>query len=210
VATPAKSYEWVDFQENKLMNIFFSSLRPRLLYFTIFFLFSAGNGISQETQQANTKNDSLMAVAREIMKAARYCALITVDESGQPYARTMDPFWPDDDMVIWFGTNPNSRKVKHILHDSRVVLYYFDSEASGYVSITGIARLVNDAKEKALRWKKEWQAFYPDRDRSYLLIAVEPKKLEVVSEKHNITGDLKTWTPPAIKFKSADSKSEQK
>lgn len=79
MATPAKSYELVDFQENKLMNIFFSSLRPRLLYFTIFFLFSAGNGISQDTQQANTKNDSLMAVAREIMKAARYCALITVD-----------------------------------------------------------------------------------------------------------------------------------
>jgi len=192
------------------MNIFFSSPRPHLLYFTIFFLFSTSNGISQDTQQANTKNDSLMAVAREIMKAARYCALITVDESGQPYARTMDPFWPGDDMVIWFGTNPNSRKVKHIRRDSRVVLYYFDSEASGYVSITGSARLVNDPKEKALRWKKEWQAFYPDRDSSYLLIAVEPEKLEVVSEKYNITGDLKTWTPPAIKFKSAASKSEQK
>ena len=174
------------------MNIFFSPLRSRLLYFTIFFLFPTSNGISQDTQQANTKNDSLMAVAREIMKAARYCALITVDESGQPYARTMDPFWPDDDGVIWFGTNPNSRKVKHIRHDSRVVLYYFDSEAPGYVSIAGSARLVNDPKEKALRWKKEWQAFYPDRDNSYLLIAVEPKNLEVVSEKHNITDNLKT------------------
>ena len=191
------------------MKIFFSSLRPRLLYFGIFFLFSTSNGISQDLQQANTKIDSLMAAAREIMKAARYCALITVDESGQPYARTMDPFWPGDDMVIWFGTNPNSRKVKHIRRDSRVVLYYFDSEAPGYVSITGSARLVNDAKEKALRWKKEWQPFYPDRDSSYLLIAVEPKKLEVVNEKYNITGDLKTWTPPAVKFKSG-SKSEQK
>ncbi len=192
------------------MNIFFSPLRSRLLYFTILFLFSSNNGITQNLQQPNTKNDSLIVVAREIMKAARYCALITVDESGQPHARTMDPFWPEDDMVIWFGTNPNSRKVKHIRHDPRVVLYYFDSDGLGYVSIAGSARLVNDPKEKALRWKKEWQAFYPDRDSSYLLIAIDPKKLEVVSEKHNITGDLKTWTPPAVKFKSADSKSEQK
>ncbi len=69
--------------------------------------------------------------------------------------------------------------------------------------------LLNDPKEKALRWKKEWQAFYPDRDSSYLLSAVEPKKLEVVNEKYNITGDVKTWTPPAVKFKSG-SKSEQK
>jgi len=192
------------------MNTLFSSLRPGLLFFTTFFLFSASNGISQEIQQASTRNDSLIVVAREIMKAARYCALITVDESGQPYARTMDPFWPGEDMVIWFGTNPSSRKVKHIRHDSRVVLYYFDSEAPGYVSITGSARLVNDAKEKNLRWKKEWQPFYPDRDSSYLLIAVEPEKLEVVNEKYNITGDLKTWKPPTLKFKSAAPKPEPK
>lgn len=192
------------------MNIFFSLLRSRLLYFTILFLFFSSNGVTQDTHQTSTKNDSLIVVALEIMKAAHYCALITVDESGQPHARTMDPFWPEDDMVIWFGTNPNSRKVKHIRHDSRVVLYYFDSDGLGYVSITGSARLVNDPKEKALRWKKEWQAFYPDRDSSYLLIAVDPEKLEIVSEKHNITGDFKTWTPPTVKFKSAAPKPEQK
>ena len=190
------------------MNVFSTPLQPRLLYFTIFFLFFAGNGITQDIQQASTKNDSLIIVAREIMKAARYCALITVDESGQPHARTMDPFWPGDDMVIWFGTNPNSRKVRHIRHDSRVALYYFDADGPGYVSITGSARLVNDPKEKALRWKKEWQAFYPDRAGSYLLIAVEPEKLEVVSEKYNITGDSKTWKPPTLKFKSTDPKPE--
>ncbi|TDI93439.1 MAG: hypothetical protein E2O77_02845 [Caldithrix sp.] len=49
----------------------------------------------------------------------------------------------------------NSRKVRHIHHDSRVALYYFDSYGPGYVSITGSARLVKDPKEKALRWKKE-------------------------------------------------------
>ena len=66
--------------------------------------------------------------------------------------------------------------------------------------------LLNDPKEKALRWKKEQQAFYPAGDSSYLLIAVEPKELEVVNEKYNITGDSTTWKPPALKFESADSK----
>ena len=189
------------------MDTFFLKQRTHLLYFTIFFLFSSGAGITQDTQQRTTKKDTLIVVAREIMKTARYCALITLDETGQPQARAMDPFWPGDDMVIWFGTNPNSRKVRHIRHDPRVVLYYFDAEGPGYVSITGHARLVTNPEEKALRWKKEWQAFYPDRDGGYLLIAVEPKKLEVVSEKYNIIGDSKTWEPPTLHLKSDDAKS---
>ena len=188
------------------MKMIFSPSRLHLLYFTIFFLFSSGAGITQDTQQLTTKKDTLIVAAREIMKTARYCALITLDETGQPQARAMDPFLPGDDMVIWFGTNPKSRKVGHIRHDPRVVLYYFDAEGPGYVSITGHARLVTNPKEKALRWKKEWQAFYPDRDSGYLLIAVEPKKLEVVSEKYNIIGDSITWKPPTLDLKSGDSK----
>ena len=67
---------------------------------------------SQENQISNYDPDTLISAAREIMAEARYCALITVDASGHPQARTMDPFAPEDGMVVWFGTNLNSRKVK--------------------------------------------------------------------------------------------------
>ena len=155
----------------------------------------------QEKEAKTTDRDKLVAAAREIMAAARYCALITMDAKGRPQARTMDPFPPADDLIIWLGTNPKSRKVAEIRNNPRVALYYFDSASQGYVTISGTARIVSDPKEKARHWKEEWKAFYPDRDQSYLLIAVTPEKLEVVSEKKGITGDANSWAPPTVRFR---------
>ena len=156
-------------------------------------------GFGQQRPQRMSK-DTLIVTAREIIGAARYCALITLDSGGRAHARTMDPFPPDENMLIWFGTNPKSRKVAEIRRNNRVTLYYFDREGAAYVTISGIARLVNDPREKARRWKDEWKAFYPDREKGYLLIAVTPRELEIVSEKKGIIGDAIRWTPPTIRL----------
>ena len=157
----------------------------------------------QERQTDQAERERRIAAAREIMAAARYCALITLDSTGRPNARTIDPFLPDDHMVVWFATNPSSRKVTQIRRNPRVTLYYFDRQGPGYVTIYGIARLVDDPNEKAKRWKDEWKAFYPDRPKNYLLVAVTPEKLEVVSEKKGIGGDPRTWAPPSVSFPKA-------
>ena len=147
---------------------------------------------------------SLITTAREIMKTARYCALITLDSNGRPQARTMDPFAPEENMVVWLATNPNSRKVAEILRHPRVSLYYFVRDDQAYVTISGTARIVRNAKEKARHWKDEWKDFYPDRN--YLLLEVTPARLEIVSVKHSITGDPIHWTPPAVTFKNRKRK----
>src|SRR6266404_5512875 len=126
-------------------------------------------------QQPQRSNDELITAAREIISTARFCALITQGTNGRAHARTMDPFPPDDHLVIWFGTNPKSRKVAEIRRHRVVTLYYFDRDSPAYVTITGLARLVNDRAEKAKHWKDDWKAFYPDREKGYLLIAVTPK-----------------------------------
>ena len=74
-----------------------------------------------------TQQNSIEFAAREIIKDAGNCALITIDEDGKPRARTMDPFSPEDDFMVWFGTNIKSRKVKQIRNDPRVTLYYFQN-----------------------------------------------------------------------------------
>src|SRR5215813_5855527 len=155
---------------------------------------------SAVTAQQQFSRDQLIAEAREIMTATRYCALITIDRSGRAQARTMDAFAPDDQMVVWFGTNPLSRKVTEIRRHAQVTLYYFDREKQAYVTIHGIARLVNDANEKTRHWKEEWKSFYPDRDKNYMLIEVRPLTLEVVNTKKGIVGDPKTWRPPTVRF----------
>ena len=142
----------------------------------------------------------LITAAREIMEAAANCALITIDADGAPHARAMDPFAPEVDMKVWFGTNPDSRKVAHIRADPRVALYYFDRPSISYVTIHGTARLVDDPAEKAARWKEDWAAFYPDRDESYMLIEVTPTRIEVVSPPRQILGESATWEVPAVEL----------
>ena len=161
-------------------------------------------GMGQENSTPAYDRTELMKIAREIMEQARYCALITLDDSGHPQARILDPFAPDENFVVWLGTNPRTRKVKQIKKDPRVTLFYFDKESLGYVTLIGRARLVNDPREKQRRWKEGWERFYPDREKDYLLIEVTPERLEVISVQHNISGDSVTWKPPVIEMNTRE------
>ena len=171
----------------------------RAFLIVVVLILAASVAQSQETKQPLSR-EQLIAAAREVMISARYCALITLDSSGRSQARTLDPFPPDENLVVWLGTNPRSRKVAAIRRNPRVTLYYFDREAQAYVAISGLARLVNDPKLKMKWWKDEWLAFYHDRAKDYLLIRVTPEKLEVVNVKHGIVGDPLTWKPPTVSF----------
>jgi general stress protein 26 len=137
------------------------------------------------------------------MAAARYCSLITVGEDGHPQARIVDPFPPEGELTVWIATNPATRKVVQVRKDRRVTLLYFDPKGPGYVTILGEARLVDDPREKGKRWKPEWSRFYKDENRGadYLLIRIEPRRLEVVSEAHGLVNDPATWRPVTLEFR---------
>ena len=160
---------------------------------------------AQQPVTATPSHDQLITAARKVMESARFCALVTVDEAGLPRARTMDPFLPDANMVVWLATNPRSRKVEQIRGNPHVLLYYSDPEGMGYVTLTGTARLVDDPREKARRWKEEWAGFYPDREHDELLIEVTPDRLEVFSAAHGIEGNPETWAPPSVRFDRQDA-----
>ena len=157
-------------------------------------------GFSQNIEQKDLSNTKLINAAREIMDAAGTCALITLNEKDLPMVRVMDPFLPESDFTVWFGTNPESRKVNEIKKNPNVTLYYLDSDSSGYVVIHGLAQLIDDLKEKEMRWKVEWEAFYPNKPEGYLLIKVTPERMEVISYTRDILGDPKTWKPPVVFF----------
>jgi general stress protein 26 len=139
------------------------------------------------------------------MGSAQFCSLITLDNSGQPRARVMDAFAPDENLVVWLATSRKSRKVEQIGNDPRVTLYYFDSNTMSYVTLLGTAELVDDPLEKAQRWKDGWEAFYPGEREDYLLIRVVPRQLEVISFAHGIAGDPETWTPLSVEFPGTES-----
>ena len=158
-------------------------------------------GFSQYDVLTDSLYTKLTKAAREIITATGTCTLITLDEEGSARARAMDAFAPDKNFIIWFGTNPKSRKVLQIKHDPRVTLYYFDMATASYVMIHGRAEIINNPDEKENHWKEAWQNFYPDYPENYLLIKVTPNWMEVISDVRGITGDPLTWQAPIVWFK---------
>ena len=115
--------------------------------------------------------------------------------------RTMDPFPPEENLVIWFGTNRLSRKVQDIRRNAKATLYYSDPHGAGYVTIQGNAAIVDNQAEKSKRWKKEWEQFYQDREKSYILIKFKPEKLFIIDYRNGFTGNAVTWGADTISFK---------
>jgi len=161
------------------------------------FLSSQDKNINLTTE---VPRDSLLKIAHAIIDSARCRILVTVDESGKPHAREMDPFQPDSNMVVWLGTNPNTRKVKQIEKNPNVVMFYYDTKGLSYVSMEGTARLVDDPAEKTRHWKEYWKRYYADKGRDYILIQVIPSRLEVVSYRHKLFWKTESFLPHSVEF----------
>lgn len=145
--------------------------------------------------------ERVLGVARQIMGGARFCAMVTIGERGQPQARVVDPLEPDPALVVYVATNPLSRKVGEIRKDPRVTLLYFDSSRSAYVTLIGRAAEVPSG-EKPTHRKKEWDAFFPAaRPDAYTLYRIVPSRVEVVSAKDGLSGDPATWRPEIVDLK---------
>jgi len=172
-----------------------------LLFFLSFPVITAQRPVWAQDKQSPVKDRAkLIAAAREIMQAQTYCALITIDESGRPQARTMNPFPPEEDMTVWFATNTNTRKVQQIRKDPRVCLYYADhSKATGYVALTGRAVLVEDMGEILKRKRAYWDQAFPGL-KNLVLIKVVPEQLDVLNYKQGVVADTVTWRTPSIEL----------
>ena len=158
--------------------------------------------VSQPVPADAPDRATIMAAAREVMEKARYCALVTLDANGQPQARVMDAFAPEQDLTVYMATNPVTRKVEQIRADPRVTLFYFDPSGPGYVTLLARAELLTDPAEKEEHWKEDWAAFYADKNRGedFILIRCKPFRLELVSYAHGLTGDPGTWLPTTIEL----------
>lgn len=150
-----------------------------------------------------SSQESVLDAARATIKAARFCFLITLDPSGQPQARLVNPFDPEPDMTIWMGTNRKTRKVEQIRKNPRVTLAYPDIPGGGYVTMIGKARLVDSLEERRRRWKKEWADFYPGGPEgdTYLLIEFKPERIEVMSASHKVAYEPLAWKPAILQRK---------
>jgi len=127
--------------------------------------------------------DSLLEITRATIKAAEFCFLVTLSESGQPNARLMQPFEPEADLTIWFGTSPKTRKVQEIQRDNRVTLGYEYAPEGAYVTLIGTAQIEDDISKRRQYWRESFADFWPSGPESddYVLIKFVPSRIELMN-----------------------------
>ena len=150
--------------------------------------------------QISFNRDTIILAAQEIIKETTYCALVTIDSTGQPQVRTMNPFPAKDDFIIWFATSRTSRKVREIINNPKVCVYFANHlTAKGYVSINGSASVI-DNRELLFKMKRDyWNGIQGWQDK-FVLIKIIPKSLEIINYKHGLNNDPDTFKAPTISF----------
>ena len=150
--------------------------------------------------------ERVLEAAKAGIKAAEYCFLITLSASGEPHARLVQPFEPEQDWTIWVGTSPETRKVSEIQMDSRVTLAVHDAKDTAYVALLGTAQVERDIDKKRKYWRREWVAFTPGGPEGddYVLIKFFPSRIELMSFGRGIL-PKPYGLRPAVLVRSGDS-----
>lgn len=157
--------------------------------------------VHQAISAQNTiPRDSVLAGAKDVISQTTYCGLVTIDATGLPQTRTMNPFPVKDDFIIWFATSRTSEKVKEIRNNPNVNVYFADhGKAIGYVSIAGKAEVIDD-KELLVKMKRDYWEGIPNWKDIFVLIKIKPVTMEVINYKHGINNDPQTFKAPLIQF----------
>lgn len=164
-------------------------------------LFSASGSIySKLNGQFSVIRDTVLLAAHEIINETTYCGLVTIDSSGQPQIRTMNPFPVKDDFIIWFATSRTSRKVIEIKNNPKVCVYFADHlAAKGYVNINGSASVIDD-RDLLIKMKRDYWSSIQDWQNRFVLIKIIPNSIEIINYKHGLNNDPNTLKAPTISF----------
>jgi general stress protein 26 len=127
--------------------------------------------------------EQLLKAAYATIQATRFCSLMTVGESGQINARTMENLHPEEDLTIWIATSSKSRKLRDIQQNNQVTLIFLYTDENAYVTLLGVAHIETDLARREQLWREEWEAFFPGGPQSddYMALRIEPQQVEVMN-----------------------------
>ncbi|MQA33579.1 pyridoxamine 5'-phosphate oxidase family protein [Modestobacter roseus] len=124
-----------------------------------------------------TSNDETRKVA-ELLKDERIAALTTTALDGTLMSRPMAMQEVEFDGDLWFFAARDSRKVAQVRERPQVNVA--TSGSSSWVSLTGIAVVIDDLAKKQKLWNKAVEAWFPDGpdDADVVLLRVEATSAE--------------------------------
>jgi general stress protein 26 len=143
--------------------------------------------------QVNINEQELYCL--NIINSPKVCFLTTINEGGMPETRAMlnlrnDDLYPGLKEVFTFGknkftvcmtTNTSSQKMKQIIGNPKVSVYFCLPDAFRGVMLNGIIKQVHDPVIKNKLWQDSWDMYYPKgaEDPDYTILVLEPETVKV-------------------------------
>lgn len=121
-----------------------------------------------------------------LIKDIQFAMLTTVEPDGSLRSRPMATQKTPFDGTLWFFTEINSGKVGEIEGERHVNLSYADTDNQKYVSITGVATIVQDRAKAEQLWHPLLKAWFPKgvEDPSLALLKVVVHEAEYWDSPH--------------------------
>jgi general stress protein 26 len=134
-----------------------------------------------------TKEHTL-STARAMLNKATYCFLITHSTKPWCSARLVQPIIDAENFIIWFGTNPSSRKVQEIQANPHITVAIENTKEDANIVLYGFAEIEHDRQVRQKRWIESWQLFFPKGPlgEDYVVIRFEAQQMELMNFKRNV------------------------
>lgn len=97
----------------------------------------------------------------EMIKDISVAMLTTMEAEGGLRSRPMIAQKEEFDGDLWFFTSANSAKVEEVTHAQDVNISYADPGDQRFVSVSGIAEIVNDRERIEQLWSSGYTAWFP-------------------------------------------------
>ena len=135
-------------------------------------------------------NNDFIKKGSALIKKAAAAYLTTIDENGFPSTRAMFNLrnsvqFPklasfmsqfDNSLTSFFTTNTSSIKMRQIIKNPKVAVYYCDTVIYQGLMCQGNIEIENDKSVKHSIWHEEWKMYYPEgRDsEDYTILRLQP------------------------------------
>jgi general stress protein 26 len=132
-----------------------------------------------------------------------WCTLATVAPDGQPWTRVLHPIW--DAHTGWVATSRHGLKVRHLAHEPRVGLTYWDP-TQDVVTVQATASWADDRPTRDRIWQLlcttapplgyDPAEFWPGgpTDPAFGLLRLDPTRIEITGLA-SAPGPRMTWRP---------------
>lgn len=133
-------------------------------------------------------SEPLLSLARSLISDLTFCVAVTQGDGGDANARIVQPRPLGIDWTVDVLTNRRCRKVREIERSGRLTLLYQHDKDLSYVSLIGLAYIVDDVDFKRSVWTDEHYRWNPKgpEDPATVYLRLRTERIELWSAMHDV------------------------